>query len=154
MVYADDVLISVRQKHSRNMLRGRKTAEVRRRAARIRPGTRVWVYSKMPRGRVELVATVEGVIVAHPQDLWDLYQDRLSVTFTEFQSYLNGVKRGCVILLQNIEPLQPTLDLESIRRISKKFQPPQFFKRLVPNGPELQNLIFNVPSLVRERSTP
>lgn len=154
MAYADDVLISVRHEHTVNMLIGKKTAEVRRRAVRIEPGTRVWVYSKKPRGRVELVATVERVVIARPQELWARYHERVSVTFAEFQSYLTGVRRGCVILLRNIEPLQPTLDLESIRRVSKRFHPPQFFKRLVPDGPEVRSLIFNVPSLTRGRAAP
>lgn len=136
----ENILISVEHPYALNMLKGAKTVEVRRRLLRISPGTRVWVYSKLPRGQVELVATVDEVVAASPRELWDLYQDRIAITVTEFRSYFSGVEVGCAILLRDIEPLQPALKLATLRRTSTNFQPPQFFKRLFANGPELKRL--------------
>ena len=154
MAGAHDILISVRHDHVLNMLNGTKTAELRRRTLRIGPGTRMWVYSKLPRGRIELVARVENVIVAPPRRLWELYHSRIAVTPAEFKSYLSGVKMGCVILMGDIEPLQPTLELAAIRRVSKKFHPPQFFKHLVPHGPELERLILSAAVCAQQRTGP
>jgi predicted transcriptional regulator len=121
------------------MLKGKKTVEVRRRRLRIRPGTRVWVYSKKPRGHVELVATADEIVAASPLRLWELYQARIAITFTEFRSYFSGVDIGCAILLRDIRPLKPALELAVLRQTARNFHPPQFFKRLIAHGPELKS---------------
>jgi predicted transcriptional regulator len=140
MLPAENILISVEYDYVLKMLNGLKTAEVRRRQLRIQPGTRVWIYSKLPRGHVELVATVDKVVAASPRKLWVLYRERIAITASEFKSYLEGVDIGCAILLCDIEPLEPALKLATLRQTSRNFHPPQFFKRLVAHGPELKSL--------------
>ena len=135
----ENILISVEHIHVLNMLKGTKTVEVRRRPLRIRPGTRVWVYSKQPRGHVELVATADEIVAASPLKLWELYQARIAITFAEFKSYFRGVDVGCAILLRDIRRLQPALELSALRQTSGNFHPPQFFKRLIAHGPELKS---------------
>jgi predicted transcriptional regulator len=141
MLQPENILISVEHQYVLKMLNGLKTAEVRRRQLRIQPGTRVWVYSKLPRGHVELVATADEVVAASPRKLWELYETRIAISPTEFKAYLRGVDVGCAILLRDIKPLQPALKLDTLRRISRDFHPPQFFKRLVPHGPEMKRLV-------------
>ena len=43
-----DILISVRPKFVERIASGEKAAELRRRAPRIQPGCRVWIYTKAP----------------------------------------------------------------------------------------------------------
>jgi predicted transcriptional regulator len=152
MAGAEDILISVNYAHVLNMLNGTKTAEVRRRPLRIEPGTRVWVYSKLPRGRVELVATADEIVEAPPLKLWGLYHARMAIAFSQFKAYFDGVDIGCAILLREIKPLQPALNLATLRRASKQFHPPQFFKRLIAHGPELQSLRSSTLSLSEARA--
>lgn len=135
-----DILISVECCHVRSILKGRKTAELRRRQLRIEPGTRVWIYSKLPQGCVEAVATADQVVTASPSALWELYGERLAISAAEFKHYLRGSESACTILLRDIKPLCPALKLAALRRVSRNFHPPQFFKRLVPWGPELKHL--------------
>ena len=87
MLPAENILISVEHDYVLKMLGGLKTAEVRRRPLRIRPGTRVWIYSKLPRGQVEVVATVDDVVAASPRKIWELYHGRIAITSTEFRAY-------------------------------------------------------------------
>jgi predicted transcriptional regulator len=145
MAQAENILISVEYEHVLKMLTGTKTAELRRRPLLIKPGTHVWVYSKLPRGQVELVAIADKIIAASPRQLWDLYQARIAISSTEFKAYLSGVSAGCAILLRDIKPLQPALKLTTLRRASRNFHPPQFFKRLLDHGPELRSLWPSVP---------
>ncbi len=140
MIGAENILISVKYDYVIKMLNGSKTAELRRRQLRIQRGTRVWVYSKLPRGHIELVAVVDDVVAASPSKIWELYRERIAITEFEFSSYLQGVKVACAILLRDIVPVQPALRLDSLRRVSSKFNPPQFFKRLAAHGPELKKL--------------
>jgi predicted transcriptional regulator len=136
----EDILISVEHDYAVKMLNGSKTAEIRRRQLRIQPGTRLWVYSKLPRGHIELVAIADEVVAAPPQTLWELYRERIAITRFEFRSYLQGVEVACAILLRDITPLRPALKLQALRRTCRDFHPPQFFKRLVAHGPELKRL--------------
>jgi predicted transcriptional regulator len=140
VIEAENILISVEHRYVLKMLSGTKTAEIRRRQLRVQPGTYVWIYSKLPRGHVELTAVVDKVVTASPRKLWSLYQERIGVSRAEFESYLKGVEAGCVILLRDISALQPALDLGTIRRATRDFHPPQFFKRLGVRGPEWKTL--------------
>jgi predicted transcriptional regulator len=139
MSQVENILISVEHNYVLKMLNGVKTAEIRRRRLRIDKGTRVWVYSKLPRGYVELVATVDAVVVEPPWKLWRLYEERIAITSAEFKTYFRGIDVGCAILLRNITALHPALELNILRRTARNFQPPQFFKRLVPHGPEMKS---------------
>jgi predicted transcriptional regulator len=140
MPQPENILISVEYDYVLKMLDGSKTAEVRRRQLRVQPGTRVWIYSKLPRGHVELVATVDEVVAAPPRKLWELYEKRIAISSYEFRTYLRGAGIACAILLRDIEPLRPALKLDTLRRTSRNFHPPQFFKRLLAHGPELKSL--------------
>jgi len=140
MIEAENILISVEYRYVLKMLSGAKTAEIRRRQLKVVPGTCVWIYSKLPRGHVELTATVDKVVAASPRKLWNLYQERIGVSRSEFEMYLRGVEVGCVILLRDFSALQPALALGTIRRTSRDFHPPQFFKRLGVRGPEWKRL--------------
>lgn len=140
MADTENILISVDYSHAVNMLNGTKTAELRRRPLRIYPGTQIWVYSKMPRGRVELVATADEIVASSPRKLWNLYQARVAISAPEFDSYFAGVDMGYAILLRDIRVLKPTMGLPTLRRTSKRFHPPQFFKRLGGQSPELRCL--------------
>jgi predicted transcriptional regulator len=137
----ENILISVEYDHVLNMLNGRKTAELRRRPVRIKPGTKVWIYSKMPRGRVELVATADSIVASSPQDLWNRYKTRVAINSSDFETYFAGVDIGCAILLRDIRALRPALGLTMLRQTSRRFQPPQFFKRLNSQSPELRCLL-------------
>jgi predicted transcriptional regulator len=140
MAKTENILISLEYGHVLNMLNGTKTVELRRRPLRIQPGTRIWVYSKLPRGSVELVAVADEIVTASPRKLSKLYQDRIAITDHEFKAYFKGVDVGCAILLRDVRLLQPALKLSTLRRISESFHPPQFFKRLLDHDPELRSL--------------
>jgi predicted transcriptional regulator len=140
MVPVDNILISIEYDYVLKMLSGLKTAEIRRRQLRIQPGTLVWVYSKLPRGQVELVATADDIVEASPRKLWELYKERIAIAPSDFRKYLRGVELGCAILLRDIRPLQPAVKLDTLRRTSRNFHPPQFFKRL-SDAPELQSFL-------------
>jgi len=64
-----DVLISVEERHADNMLSGAKSIELRRRPIRLPHGSRVWVYSKLPRGHVDILAIVDNVHEGKPADI-------------------------------------------------------------------------------------
>jgi predicted transcriptional regulator len=140
MERAEEILISVHHEHALSMMNGTKTVELRRRRLHITPGTRIWVYSKLPRGHVDLVATADTIVIGPPTTLWRQYRTKVGITLSEFRTYFHGVEVGCAIALREIIPLKSTVTLNSIRQVSQDFRPPQFFKRLVAQS-ELRNIL-------------
>jgi predicted transcriptional regulator len=133
-----DILISVEKRYVNRMLSGQKRVELRRRAIRVVPGTRVWIYSKVPHGNVEAVAIVENVVHASPTRIWRDYGHCTGITRSEFDRYFQGSKTACAIILRQIRRITPVLALGQIRSLLSSFHPPQFFKKLREGGPELK----------------
>lgn len=137
MAESQDILISVRQTYVESMLDGTKTAELRRKTLNVSPETRVWIYSKLPRGHVEAMAIVDRVVAGPPNFLWRCYSSRIAISRSDFDSYLDGVDFGCAILFNEVRPLKSALSLSKIKNHSSDFHPPQFFARLGSDNPEL-----------------
>lgn len=130
MSNCNDILISVAPTHTRAILSGRKTVELRRRRIHVTGGTRVWIYSKVPVGSVEATAVVERVCQADPESLWSEFQQAVGITRTAFDQYFEGCTRGCAVVLRDVRPVNPAMKLAHLRTAFDGFHPPQFFKRL------------------------
>lgn len=137
MASAENILISVHPRHVDNMVSGTKTVELRRRPLKLASGCRVWIYCTLPRGSVEAVGTVAEVVVASPSAIWRDYGKQCGITKAEFDAYYEGASTAYVIVFSSIKKLPSTFALGEIRRHLASFQPPQFFKRLLAGGPEL-----------------
>lgn len=133
----DDILISVEERHASNMLAGSKSVELRRKPLNISSGTRVWIYSKLPRGQVQALAVVDEVVADSPEKIWKSFGPQSAISKSEFDAYFAGVEIGYAIVFQEIRPLAPILNLSSIREKISHFHPPQFFKKLTDGSPEL-----------------
>jgi predicted transcriptional regulator len=137
MAVPDNILMSVEERHTLNMLSGNKSVELRRKPLNISTGTRIWIYSKLPRGQVQALAIVDQVVADSPAHIWSLFGKRSAISKSEFDTYFKGATVGYAIEIQEVQPLAPILDLSSIRKKIANFHPPQFFKKLHQGGPEL-----------------
>ncbi|MGA2268789.1 MAG: ASCH domain-containing protein [Bryobacteraceae bacterium] len=132
-----EILISIRPEYSEQLLDGKKSVELRRRPVRVPPGTRVWIYSTLPVGRLDAVAEVEAVYEWSPSEIWDQYGHVSGVTQSALESYFSGVDQGCVVVFKRVVPIHRPLSLGLMRKRLGNFNPPQFFKRLDHDSPEL-----------------
>jgi predicted transcriptional regulator len=132
-----DILISVEERHASNLIAGIKTVELRRKKVNVSEGTRVWIYSKLPRGEIQAVGIVRKVIADTPPNIWRSCGRESAITKPEFDNYFAGNAAAYAIIFQEVKPLAPILDLVSIRNRIAHFQPPQFFKKLACDSPEL-----------------
>jgi predicted transcriptional regulator len=137
-VSSGDIVISVRQQFVERIVSGKKGAELRRRAPRIQPGCRVWIYTKAPEATISICVTVDRIITGTPQEIWRLHESQLGVSRDEFDGYFGGTNTACAIFFKKIEDVSPSVGLSEIRSKSRGFQPPQFFKRLHEGSPELR----------------
>lgn len=133
-----DIVISVQRKFVERIIAGEKAAELRRRAPRIQPGCRVWIYTKAPDAVISVCVTVDRVVKGTPREIWRAHQTVLGVSFDEFEAYFRDTELGCAIFFKEVEDVSPGVALSEIRSRSKGFHPPQFFKRLEEGSPELK----------------
>ena len=138
MAEAEDILISVHPRHVDSMVRGVKTVELRRRPLKLAYGCRVWIYSTLPRGSVEVLGIVRTVAAAPPSAIWRDYGRWSGITKAEFDAYYEGAEAAYAIVFSSVEKLDLPFALAEIRRHLNSFHPPQFFKRLATGGPELK----------------
>jgi predicted transcriptional regulator len=135
-----DIVISLEPKFVARIVNGRKTAELRRRVPRIEPGCRVWIYTKAPEAVVSVCVIVEKVVVNTPDEIWSRHCADLGVSKEEFQSYFTAREVGCAIFFKAVRGLSPAVLLSELKSITNLFHPPQFFKWLREDGPELKLL--------------
>lgn len=130
----DHILISLEQRHAENILSGMKLVELRRRAMKLKAGTIVWIYVKVPVGRVVGYVQVSDVHWLAPSTLWRRFANVCGLTRGEFFAYFDGASKGFALGLQQPKRLMVGMSLADLRRIDAEFQPPQFFMRLAPGS--------------------
>lgn len=138
MSESSDILISVEERHVKNLLAGTKRIELRRRAVRVPPSTRVWIYSKVPVGQLRAYGVVESVDEASPSEIWGRYGKISGLTAEEFYSYYEGSDFACALIFSQVNEVPPNLTLSALRSKLQGFHPPQFFKYLGQDSKELK----------------
>lgn len=136
-----EALISMRPTYVRKFLAGEKSVELRSRSVNLSPGSRLWMYSTLPRGCVEAVAKVRRVEVGTPSAIWDRYGDSLAVSKATYASYVNGSRSVSAILIDRVWPLPVELTLSMLRLRVPRFQPPQFVKYMADSDPLFINIV-------------
>lgn len=131
---AAHALISLEERFADGILNGEKLVELRRRPMRLTVGTTIWMYVKVPVGKVIGSAQVQSLHTLAPATLWKKYGGVSGLSRAEFFDYFLGVERGFVLLLSNPSRLPMPLSLERLRWLNDRFQPPQFFIHLASDG--------------------
>ena len=133
-----DIVISVKSKFVERILAGKKVAELRRRAPRINPGCKIWIYTTAPQATVMACVTVDRIVIGRPTEIWSDHRGSLGVSIDEFERYFAEADSACAILFSEVQEVLPVVPLSEIRKRAGFFQPPQFFKRLHEGSPELK----------------
>lgn len=128
----NDAIISIKPKHVENILSGDKTVELRTRAINLPTGSRLWVYSTLPVGKIILSAEIDFIDILPPNKIWMKHGKSILISKQEFDTYTEGRDVVSAIGLKNVNPLDRDLCLETMRRFEANFQPPQFISRLYP----------------------
>lgn len=136
----NQIIMSIKPCYVQKILSGEKTVELRSRKLNVQNGVRIWIYSTLPKGCVEVVATIQSIEYDHPDRIWEMYSEELAITYGEFQKYVHGNEAVSAIRLSNVTKVNNPLTLDSIRSCIQKFHPPQFFSHLNTNV-ELSDLL-------------
>lgn len=126
----NDVLISIEPRFYDSIVSGEKTVELRRRAPRIAPGSRIWLYCKSPVATISAVCELRDSETLPVSDLWRRHGKQLAITKSEFDVYLQNRREATALLLNEVQTLENPVGLAQARSMRLNFQPPQFFMRL------------------------
>lgn len=144
-----EILMSIKPQYVEKILRGEKTVEVRSRKLKINFGARVWIYSTLPKGCIEVTATVKCIEYADPKKVWELYATKIGITKSEFDNYVHNKIKVSAIELTNITKIKQPITLNSIKSCIEDFQPPQFFSH-IKSGMKISDFLINNESLFRQ----
>ena len=127
------LVLSIREPHAHNILRGTKTVELRRMRPRVQKGDIVLIYA--PRPIMALVGgfIVKHVIVAQPENLWRLVGNVSGITRRQFVQYYSGASEGFGICIDRAWRLRTPVPLVTLKRSWIHFSPPQCFRYLRPD---------------------
>ena len=132
-----NALISIKPEYVKKILSGSKTIEIRNRTVNLAPGSRLWIYSTLPKGCIEAVAVIKDIKFGSPSEIWNQYHKQIDVSESVFHSYVKGSKIVSAIFLQDVIGIGSKLTLNYIRSEIKEFHPPQFLKYIHPGNPLL-----------------
>jgi predicted transcriptional regulator len=133
-----EALISIRPEYVGMIKRREKSADIRSGTVSLEAGTRLWIYSTLPTGRLEAVARVQAVVSGSPYAIWTSYRDRMGISHDEFLKYANGYRSVSAILLREVAELKPAPSLKDIRAEIGSFNPPQRLRRMWEGDPLLR----------------
>jgi predicted transcriptional regulator len=128
----NDAIISIKPRHVENILSGCKTVELRTRSINLPIGSRLWVYTTLPVGKVRLSMEIEFIDALSPSKIWKKYGEKICISKKEFDAYTKDRDLVSAIGLKNIFPLDQDICLETMREYEHNFQPPQFISKLYP----------------------
>lgn len=90
----------------------------------------MWLYGKVPYGRVMAVAKLRNVAVEAPAIIWQTYGACMGISKAEFDAYVSDIESAAVLSFDAITPVSHPAGLQELREIEPGFQPPQFFRRM------------------------
>lgn len=128
-----DAIISIKPRHVENILSGDKTVELRTRSINLPIGSRLWIYTTLPVGKVKLTAEIDFIELLPPKKMWRRHGKSICISQQEFDEYTAAREFVVAIGLRNVKPLDRDICLGTMRKYEKNFQPPQFFSKLHPD---------------------
>jgi len=137
-----DAIISIKPRHVDNILSGRKTVELRLRSMNLPAGSRLWVYTTLPVGKIKVSTEIDFIELLPPAKMWKKYGKNICISKREFDAYTNARDLVVAIGLRNVKLLDKEICLKALREYEENFQPPQFFSRLYPDR-ALYSIFYN-----------
>ena len=119
-----DVLMSVKPPYVDMIVSGSKTVEIRKRAVRVPPGARIWIYATSPRRQVVASARLEEVALDTADEIWRAFGDRAGIDRSGFDAYVGDSRLVAALALTEVTELDVPL---CPRSETRAFRPPQSY---------------------------
>ena len=129
------IILSIRPEFVDAIFAGLKRFELRRKRPGIDPGAVVFVYCTAPRQAIVGQFTCRAIHAETPYKLWMTFGAFSAVSKKRFSAYFKGVEIGYALEIDEAKAWLEPISLEAIRRITPRFWPPQFHRRISPDEP-------------------
>lgn len=134
-----EIIISLKDVYIDGLLTGTKCVELRRRTPNLLPGTKIWLYAKVPVGKILALAVLDNIIEDNPSNIWRDYCHCSGISESEFNKYFHGLSKGAALVFNKIAALIDPIPLDHLKKVEPRFHPPQFYRE-VRSGPLLSLL--------------
>lgn len=126
-----NALLSIKPEFAEKILSGRKVYEFRRTIFSDYSAIDfVYIYSSSPDRRIVGGFTIQRIIEASPDELWDLFGDQSGMDDRErFMAYFDGAETGYAIQVDKTHRFQDPINPEDV---FEEFVPPVSFYYLDP----------------------
>ncbi len=118
------VLLSIKPEYAEKILNGSKHYEFRKVLFQKPNITTVVIYASKPIGRVIGEFQIEGILGAHPKNLWTTSREGAGITKEFFGKYFEGKKKGYAIKVGEVKRYPLPLKL---KEVTGSTIPPQSF---------------------------
>ena len=123
----DQFVFSIKPGYAEDILRGRKTVELRRRFRQaVAAPTSALIYTTSPTMALTGVAEISHVDRMTLEDLWTTCNVRACINRDDFDRYFSGVGEGFAIHLVRARRLKRNIRLPELRTLYN-FEPPQSY---------------------------
>lgn len=124
-----DIVISIKPRFAEAILSGRKTVELRKTSARLRPGTRALIYASSPTRALVGSAVITRRHQLSIDGLWTRFGGQAAIDEGAFRRYYAGDVEGVAFELSDVRRHAQAVSLEELRRLGDGFRPPQSYMR-------------------------
>lgn len=127
-----NALLSIKPEFAKKILTGEKEYEFRRTIfSDANLVDFVYLYSSSPVKKIVGGFTIQRIVEATPEEMWDLFGDRSGIEDRErFMSYFDGVETGYAIQVGRTHRFQDEIDPDEV---FEDFVPPVSFYYLDPD---------------------
>src|SRR6266850_496133 len=133
---ADDLLLSVRPQHLRNILNGKKRVELRRKFSTKWHGHLVNLYASGPAMQMMGQARVSRIVFKAPELIWSEFKDHIGCSREEFDNYTAGASEIYALELDEVTPFRvPVSRYDAAALLRNRLVPPQSYCTLEKNRP-------------------
>lgn len=130
----NQLLLSIHPRYADDILKKRKTVELRRRFSTRWRGYRVNLYATAPVMSLVGEARISGISVNTPEIIWQRFNKQLACSRAEFDSYSKGAEQIYAIELDEIKPYLGRVPLvQASQMLGEDLAPPQSHLTLEKN---------------------
>ncbi len=122
------IIISVKPEFVSKILDGSKTIELRKAKPNINDDDIILLYSTLPVKAIVGICRFERIIEAAPEEIWTHYSHLVGIDKDRFIEYYKNTETAIGIVLKDINKLDRSITLDSLRKKMPTFTPPQTFK--------------------------
>lgn len=124
--------MSLHPRYATAILDGRKSVELRRQRVAVPPGTKVILYATSPVMALVGTATVTGVQIGTPSEIWKTHKEHGAISRRDYLTYMEGAEQASALLLDAVRPFSDPVPLAHLRA-GGSFHPPQSYRYVDPD---------------------